>query len=452
MLLVSSVGNVSQAQDESDVPTVPPVAVPAPTTGPYSIIDKTRIRGLNLPFPGAENTVDQTLGGIRTSLAEQGIGYLFFTNTFFADNLIRHGLPAGDTRGNQVYLGQLATTTSANFAFATYDLSRYGVPDGQIVAGGSYYQTNWNPFGPRTTSLNTLSYYQTLFDKRVEVKAGEFPNAFEYLGTFVGGSISGGVFGPNGAITTEQGENSPATSTPGINVRVNLPDHLYNKAGVQRAISPDGNVIEHNQDASGVRFKVPNAGALYIDEFGYDVPPAPGQMRTWVRAAATYTSSNYVDFSLPNYPRRMQRSEGNHGLFLLADRQLIQTAPGVSTSQRGLYAGFSVFYAPPALNRFSQYYEARLYGFGLIPTRPLDQMNLVYNTSVFSSELVSLVRRQGGLAHSTTQTVTASYSAHVYPGVNLNLGLAYTDHPTAIAYTGSTGSALNILLGTVTFF
>ena len=109
-------------------------------------------------------------------------------------------------------------------------------------------------------------------------------------------------------------------------------------------------------------------------------------------------------------------------------------------------------YAPPALNRFSQYYEARLYGFGLIPTRPRDLLSLVATSSKFSNYLVDSAIESNQLAHRSTQSVTLTYSAHVLPGVNLNGGVSYTNNPTSVTYTQRTGSDLNILLGTVTFF
>jgi len=137
---------------------------------------------------------------------------------------------------------------------------------------------------------------------------------------------------------------------------------------------------------------------------------------------------------------------------LLADRQLLQTAPAKGTAAQGIYAGFTVMYAPPALNRFSQYYEGRIYGLGLIPGRPLDLLSFVITSNVFSNNLVAQTRLAGGRAHTNSEAYSVSYSAHVYPGVNLNLGLAYIDHPTPVAYTGSTGNGLNVYVGAVTFF
>ena len=233
-------------------------------------------------------------------------------------------------------------------------------------------------------------------------------------------------------------------------MKVNFTQDWYTKLGVERAISPDGVVVEHNENTQAVRFTVPNAGVFVIDETGYRVNASPGVPQVWVRAAASYTSSKYIDDTKP--AGQGIRSDNNYGLFLLADRQLWQKAPHLGTAAQGLYAGFSVEYVPPGLNGFSQYYEGRIYGFGLVPTRPRDQVSLVFTDNVFSGYLVNAARARKLLAHGDSQALTVSYSAHVYPGINLNAGLSYIDNPTSVTYTRTTGSALNVLLGTVAFF
>ena len=48
----------------------------------------------------------------------------------------------------------------------TFDLSRYGIPDGQIVVGGIAVYDTWEPAGPNALSLATLTYYQTFLTSR----------------------------------------------------------------------------------------------------------------------------------------------------------------------------------------------------------------------------------------------------------------------------------------------
>ncbi len=442
---------LAQASDPAVLPAAPPTAGQA-TPPNYKRFDPLRIRGVNIPLPGPADTITGEALGLRDKLSALGIGWFGFSTSFFADNVLRHGLPLHNLRSNQVYNGQLPTLFTSNILDVTYDLSRYGVPDGQVVAGVTYTTTNWNPAGPRVTGLSGLTYYQTLFNKKVEVNVGYEVNSLQYLGTYVGGSIAGGIFGPNGTIPVETGINNATVSTLGANAKVYLPLSFYTKFGVQRAISPDGTIIEHNQNASEVRFKVPNAGALFIDETGYQTNAAPGQLRTWVRVAANYTSSNYREISSTLGQQQRVRGEGEYGLYALADQQILQTNPHPGTAGQGLYVGGSVFYAPSGFNLFARNYEARVYGFGLIPGRPTDLVSAVFDDTVFSNYLVAAARHAGALAHADAKSYTVSYSAHVLPGVYLNAGLAYVDHPTPVTYNGRTGSALNVLLGTSLFF
>lgn len=434
-------------------PTIPPPQLP-PSQNPYEKADELRIRGWTIPLPTAADTLDQGLFGLRNTLADSGISYLGISSTTFQDNLLRHGLPAGNrftphSRDNQLYNGQLPTYVTQTTIYGNYDLRRYGIPDGQITVGGQILSTNWNPGGPDGFILSAASYYQTLFNRRVEVKAGLLNNTLEFLGVQVGGSLANGVFGPNASIPIENGNDSSAFPTYGVNVKVNLPQNYYTKVGVQRAISPDGTTIERLNNPTAANFKVSNAGVFVIDETGYRVPATPGSLQTWIRAAASYTTSRYVEL---NDPLR-RRTQPSYGAYLLGDRQFLQTAPnaGQGSAARGIYGGFSVEYTPSEIHAFSVYYEARLYGFGLIPGRPFDLASIVATRSHFSGEAVSAARGRGLLAHDNTDSITASYGARVIPGVNLNFGVQYTDHPTVITYTGSTGSAFNVLVNTVIF-
>ena len=85
------------------------------------------------------------------------------------------------TLGQQTYNGQKPTFLSNNVMQLTYDLSRYGIPDGQIVLGGIYQYDTWNPGGPNALSLATLSYYQTFMNKQVELKFGYLNNSYEFF-------------------------------------------------------------------------------------------------------------------------------------------------------------------------------------------------------------------------------------------------------------------------------
>ena len=424
-----------------------PITPPNPSTNPYATADELKIRGYNIPFPYAVDTLDQGANGLRNALAEEGIGYTGISSTTFTDNVLRHGLPAGDaisstSRDNQLYSGQLPTYTNQETLYMTYDLRKYGIPDGQILVAGQLTSTNWNPGGPDGFNLASATYYQTMFNKTVEIKIGALNNALEFLGPNVGNSLANGIFGPNASIAVENGLDAGSFTTYGVNLRYNFPDKIYNKLDVSRAISPDGTVAEKLANPTGASFTVRNAGVLVLDEMGWKVDANASQKFTWIRAAGDYSSSNYNILDKAGH-----RGSPNYGLYFLADHQILQTAlhPNTRTGFQGIYAGVSVEFAPEYFDRFSQYYEGRVYGFGLIPGRPRDLASVVVTHSVFSEVAVQQAEKAGLLAHHDVSSLTGSYGLRVLPGLNFNFAAQFTDHPTVITYNRGTGSALNLL-------
>jgi porin len=327
----------------------------APAT-PTPDFESLRIKGLTVALPGPQDTVDPDFAGIRSSLAALGIGYIGYSSNNFFDNM----LPAERTTlGQQVYSGQKPTFFTNNVMQMTYDLSRYGISDGQIVVGGIYNFDTWEPGGPNALSLATLSYSQTFLNKQVELKVGYLANVVEYWGLLPAGNLSASIFGPSGSIPVEAGLSAWAWTKPAINIKVNGPNGLYDKFGVQVASNPDGPLAEKAANPTGLNWSTPNSGFLVINEFGYQKVAAPGQLATWVRAAPILNTSRYVDFEFGG------RNTGNYAGYVLADQQFVQLAPVEGQAARGWYAGVSAMYAPPEFNRFSQYYELRLYGIGL---------------------------------------------------------------------------------------
>ncbi|MGY4430037.1 porin [Bradyrhizobium sp. F1.13.1] len=334
---------------------------PAPVA-PKVDFQSLRIKGLIVALPGPQDTVDPDFAGIRSSLAALGIGYVGYTNNNFYDNM----LPAErNTFGQQVYNGQKPTFFTNNVMQMTYDLSRYGISDGQIAVGGIYNYDSWAPAGPNAFSLATLSYYQTFLNRQVELKVGYLANVVEYWGPFLAGNLSSSIFGPSGQIPVAAGLSAWAWAKPAINIKVNGPEGLYDKFGVQVASSPDGPFAEKTANPTGLDWSTPNSGFLAINEVGYRKEAAPGQLATWVRAAAIINTSKYVDFEFGG------RNAGNYAAYLLADRQFVQLVPVEGQAARGWYAGLTAMYAPPEFNRVSEYYEARLYGIGpaAVPAR-----------------------------------------------------------------------------------
>ena len=120
------------------------------------------LKGWDFGFPSFENSILRDFGGVRSSLAEIGIGFSIMSSNFYFENLLTHSIPPLQ---KQIYAGQRPTFNSGTVAYVMADLSRYGIPDGQIVIAGTKANSTWQLFEPNSLSMVNLTYYQTFFNK-----------------------------------------------------------------------------------------------------------------------------------------------------------------------------------------------------------------------------------------------------------------------------------------------
>ncbi|MFB9263021.1 carbohydrate porin [Bradyrhizobium erythrophlei] len=412
---------------------------------PFARFENLREKGMWLNIPGPADTIDQDKGGVRSALADVGIGYVGGT----VNSLVNNQLPsaAGTRVANQSYMGQNPTFGTVNFVIVTYDLSRFGIPDGQIIVGAEQQYWTWKPGGPDRLGINVIAYYQTFFDRKLELKMGYLRNQNEFAGTVVGGNAAASVLGPSSNILYQAGMSNNAAPTPALNLKYNFDDHLYNRLSIQRSLSPDGQYAQITENPTGLNWSTANAGILWLDEAGYKNKAAPGLPETWVRAGIGFNNSSFTNLEYPEQPR----TNANSVYYFAADRQLWQSdVQGLA--HRGIYGGFSVMYAPPDLNKVSQYYELRLYAKGLFDSRPSDQIAIVATNTVWSNFAVGSALAQGHLAHRDSTAISGTYTAHLAPGIYGSVGLTYINNPTSITHTRETGHALNLFVSTSIFF
>lgn len=405
-----------------------------------------RVRGLLNPIPDPfTNTLDPDPNGLRTALANVGIGYFGSITTQYQDDLN----PNADrtTNGKQVYNGQRSQFSPSAKLIMTYDLRKYEIPDGQFVVGFSAGWSTYDGAAPNSFNLNAMYWYQTLLDRKIELKVG-YLNGSQFIGS-VGGSFADNILGPNNRIDG-QGGAAPGyfvtTPLPGVVVKYNFSKDIYWLSTIQRSESPDGNYPEYFANRNGFAFSVPNAGALYQNELDYRHLATPGGNELWARAGAAYNTSNYKNQEVPG-----TRVDDNSWYYAAVDYQFWQSAPKTMPG-RGLYGGFTVMYAPPASNVVTASYQARIYSRGPFDSRPDDLLALVFSSLAFSGYAVDNTIVKPPLMTQKTQTsVTVSYNAHLSPGVYALLGVAYVDHPSGITYTPTTGHAV-LFNSSLTFY
>ena len=454
--LVLFVSGTASAQTAPEPPTAEPPAasqdvqpatvsaLPNESTTPdpdrFKRFDDLSLKGWAISYPKVADTILADRLGIRDALADVGIGISPINTANFQYDFLQNDR---GYEGPQLYNGQRLTRTNTTVSLtATYDLAQIGVKGGQIATTFSIVDNSFSAVnGPKKIRIGRLHYYQELFNGAVDFKAGYIDNTQEFFGINVGGNLATGNLGPQATIPFQLGLSYGGFAAPGFNLRVKTRGGLYNKVGVQRSLPPGGAAAENAVNPGGFRFAPPGTGVLMIDEIGFNRPSAPGVKSTWVRAGGIYNTTQFARFGRPGETR------DNFALFAAADRQLTQT--DATKPFRGVYAGATINYAPPQQNFYTQYYEGRLYGIGLLSSRPFDLASLVTTFNVYSPAGLAARTPAGQGNYRNTFAMTASYALRVSAGIYLQPGLGVTVHP---IYTPRFSPALNGYLSIITLF
>lgn len=212
----------------------------------FAYIDTLGHKGWATPFPKMSDTILGEAGGVRSKLAEAGIGFLVLSKNTVLYNVLDYDGPA-------VYNGKKPTySTGIQSLFLTFDAGKVGVEGGQLFFTLAAITNGLKAVnGPKYARIGALGYYQKLADGAVEIKAGYFDNAQEYVGTAIAGSLAAGTLGPQARIPVQLGFGYNGLGTPAINVRLNAKNGLYSKFGVQRAVPPGGRSLGDRPERHG---------------------------------------------------------------------------------------------------------------------------------------------------------------------------------------------------------
>jgi porin len=415
----------SSEKAEQPSPVASSPADPALAADHFARLDELRHKGWITPFPKIEDTIIADAGGIRSTLADAGFGFLGLSKTTLTYNL------RGD-RSNGSYNGKnLTYNTGIQALFLNWDAGTVGIKGGQVFLTLAALTNELEKVnGPRYARIAGIGWYQVLAGGKVEIKAGYYDNEKEYVGTAIAGSLASGTLGPKANIPVQLGLGYNGLGVPGINIRLNAKDGLYTKFGAQRAVPPGGANTEVPLNRVGLDFSVPGAKALFVGEVGRNRPATKDRKSSWFRAGGIYNTTLYTDYRNGG----TKENWAAYGAFDLQLTQIDKKAPA-----RGVYVGASVNYAPPAQNLYTQYVEGRVYGVGLIESRPRDMASFVLTYN----KLSAAARRYfvpGQPTDGYQVTGTGSYSYRLSPGLYAQPGIGFVINPT---YYPSVPVALN---------
>ena len=402
---------VASAQDSAPVPTSDPADL--------TRFDALNERGWNIPHPSVADTLVGDAGGVRSTLADAGIGFY----GFLGPDIFEYDLTQSNRGKPRTVNGQVLTWYSAYQAVTvTFDTAKIGLDGGQLLFGGNITENGLQSLnGPDVNRLYSVAYNQILDGGKIYIQFGYYPLALHFVGAEVGGNIAAGSLGPEAFIPNEVGLSFNPFMTPAAEIKVDLGGGFSNHTAVQRGFAPGGPGEEARiNPGAGLTFAPPGTGVLIIDELVYQKAASATQASTWIRGGGIYNTTLYKSFT---------NGQGlqNWALYLLGDRQLTSIDP--AHPYRGLYVGASAMYAPPEQNLFTQYYEVRAYEFGPVKARPTDFASLVVSVETYSKEGQRALAPPPVGAFQQTVTGIGSYSFHVRPGLYVQPGFGVTTHP-----------------------
>ncbi|WP_147293184.1 carbohydrate porin [Dyella monticola] len=360
-------------------------------------------------------TLSPDLGKFRASLTDNGWwieGGTFLGGTF---DLLNHAAHP------QLYIGQDPTYRANTYVYITYDLSRIGFAGAsQLVFNANVQAFSYAGENPTGFAINSLYISQRFNDGREQVQYGFDELGNQFYGFSLGTNSTTSPAGVGSSIPYEVGFIFNK-SAPEINLRLASHDtHFYDRFGVTRSVDPQG--PQADWDANnfwGLKWHIPGAGPLYINELGYQLDAQPQQHMMWLRQGVIYNASRFTGFN-GGY------ADGNYAYYMVGDYQLFQTDS--TQPYRGFYINAKADYAPPDRNVFAGDIGATFYVLGPFD-RPYDVLALGYTYNQLSRSFEHMREASGYTAVDFSRNYALSYVYRLGRGVYLSNQLSYTVNP-----------------------
>jgi porin len=432
------------------------VSAPVPTCNEDPVAMKERLaefdklygfKGYDYKFPSLQDSISKDYFCWRSTLAEHGFMFQAYNTVLGVQNMLG-SYPAYGNGGsliprnyprvplypsNQQYAGQRLTVNTAEQIFITYDLGRLGITGGQLQLGAAFDNDTWDLYAPSKAALRALAWYQPWFGGAVDTHIGFLSMSNEFVGAYVGGNYANPL-GASASIPISMGMSLVPEDQPAAEGLWHITNRWYDELGIMRSMNPagpTGNILYDDAylNPDGLHFSVSNGGALVVNEFGYKNEAGVNDPRNWLRLGYMYNTSNFHDYS-----KGLTLTTGSQNdvsaYYALYDRQIWQMDPSsAATAYQGIYLGASYYYAPPSALVINQDIQVRLYGFGLIPGRPSDQVTLTFDNNQISGDFVDSGRRLGLHPYTVENVGQIGYTYKVQDGINATFGISYTDHP-----------------------
>jgi porin len=385
------------------------------------------------------------LGGIRTSLENQGI-YLLLDATAEVAGNVSGGVKQGVTSANQVAFEadidwqRLAGLTglSTHVIF----VNRSGYSDSLLIGDNvAPVQEIYGASGNVLVHLVSAYAELTLLDQRLDIAAGQMNVENDFASSplycnFMNNALCGD---PKALPAGDLGHSAFPDGVWGGRIRVRPTPDTYVETGVYEVNQGlysnqyfgSGFQLDMSQD-SGVYVPVEIA---YVPSFGAD--KLPGHYKI----GFGYDSTRYDSFysALPAGPGQPVPSQSHKIQFwVLVDQMLVRQGSG---DQDGIIALAGFARNNPDVSAFAEQYFAGVVDRGFWRARPQDAVGLLFNYNTMSGTLGAVQAEQAelGLPFSNGATgvqthemvLEANYNIHVYRGVDFRPEFEYIFRPNA---------------------
>ncbi|VVP67806.1 hypothetical protein PS910_00260 [Pseudomonas fluorescens] len=354
------------------------------------------------------------LGGLRKALSAYGLGFTATSYNGYTYDVLGHNA------NPQLYNGQNPSYNASLNTYLTYDLTRLGMAnDAQFTLAAQWVGANYTPANPRVATMSVAAVNQSFYDRQLELEYGYITGVRLFYGIALGGNASTAALGPSSVVPFQVGM-SATEPTPTLNVIVRDPSlRFYNSFAVTRSVSPAGIAQDVKDNPSGFRLTVPDAKALFINEFGYKREASASARSAWLRGGTLYNTSHYTKFKTGN------KSANNYGTYLAGTVQVSQPW----ADARGWYLDSKFDYSPDSVNAINKAIQFTAFNIGPFASRPADMMAVGVTKSYYSKALRDVYAGYHLDTADYTLAATVSYAARVTPGVYVISGLTYTHNP-----------------------
>lgn len=361
------------------------------------------------------DTISPEMGGVRSSLANNGIGIFGSINPVYKYDLLGHN------ENPQLYNGQDPTTRASGSIGFTYDMTRIGIGgNAQLTMQIQGETGNYTAGNPNFVHMSIFSINQQFYDKQLEIQYGYYPLVRQFYGNVLGGNSSTAALGPTSIIPVEVGL-SYITPSPSFMVTLKDPSlDYYNRIAVARSGSPHGLQYDIDNNESGFTINVDGSDPLIIDELGYKTGSSKDKLSTDARVGWIYNTTDYQKFGTDEY------KANNYGGYIALTQQITQ--PDGQT-HRGLYFDTKFNYAPEDRNLYAKDYQLNLFYIGPFDIRSSDMASLSFSRSYFSKDARTYYKKEGDNVADFSTAYSFSYAAQVFRGLFLISGLTYQQDP-----------------------